>query len=190
MTKRLDQILIIDVEATCWQGKKPLNQDNEIIEIGVCVLDVASGERVGRESMLVKPEHSTVSDFCTQLTTLTQEQVDRGISFEAACKKLQSEYSSKSRPWASYGAYDRNQFEKQCQAWQVVYPFGRTHINVKNLLALIYHLPREVGMAQALDMLNLPLRGTHHRGDDDAWNIAAILAKLLSASRMGLGLKA
>lgn len=34
-------------------------------------------------------------------------------------------------------------------------------------------------MAQALELLNIPLEGTHHRGGDDAWNIAGILAKLI-----------
>ena len=57
--------------------------------------------------------------------------------------------------------------------------FGPTHINVKNLLALSRRLPREVGMAEALEMLGKPLEGTHHRGCDDAWNIAGILAELL-----------
>jgi len=32
-------------------------------------------------------------------------------------------------------------------------------------------------------MLGLPLEGTHHRGGDDAWNIAAILSALLLAMR-------
>jgi inhibitor of KinA sporulation pathway (predicted exonuclease) len=31
-------------------------------------------------------------------------------------------------------------------------------------------------MGGALRHLGLPLEGTHHRGGDDAWNIAAILA--------------
>ncbi|GHO66001.1 hypothetical protein KSC_048930 [Ktedonobacter sp. SOSP1-52] len=31
--------------------------------------------------------------------------------------------------------------------------------------------------------MRLPLEGTHHRGDDDAWNSAAILAELLRRSR-------
>jgi inhibitor of KinA sporulation pathway (predicted exonuclease) len=37
----------------------------------------------------------------------------------------------------------------------------------------------EVGMTTALEKLGLPLEGTLHRGVDDAWNIAKILAKLL-----------
>lgn len=49
------------------------------------------------------------------------------------------------------------------------------HINIKSLLAIIYALPDEIGMAQALDLLELPLEGIHHRGGDDAWNIARIL---------------
>jgi len=86
MTKKLDQILVIDVESTCWEGNPPEGQESEIIEIGVCTLGVASGERVERESILVKPQRSTVSSFCTRLTTLTQAQVETGISFNEACK--------------------------------------------------------------------------------------------------------
>lgn len=32
---------------------------------------------------------------------------------------------------------------------------------------------RRPGTAQALEVAGLPLEGRHHRGDDDAWNIAA-----------------
>lgn len=34
-----DNIIIIDLEATCWEGKPPQGQESEIIEIGICVLD-------------------------------------------------------------------------------------------------------------------------------------------------------
>ena len=57
------------------------------------------------------------------------------------------------------------------------------HINVKSLLAIIYALPDEIGIAQALALLKLPLEGIHHRGGDDAWNIARILAELLLQTR-------
>ncbi len=35
----------------------------------------------------------------------------------------------------------------------------------------------------ALEILKLPLEGTHHRGGDDAWNIAAILSRLVLQRR-------
>ena len=182
MAIKLDQILVIDIEATCWEGSPPLGEENEIIEIGICTLDIVSGERLIKESILVKPERSKVSDFCTQLTTLTQAQVDKGISFAEACDILRKKYLSKDRVWASYGDYDRKQFEKNCQSHQVNYPFGPRHINVKTLFALMRALPSEVGMVTALEMMNLPLEGTHHRGGDDAWNIARILGMLLRFS--------
>jgi inhibitor of KinA sporulation pathway (predicted exonuclease) len=40
-------------------------------------------------------------------------------------------------------------------------------------------LESEVGIVTALEKLGLPLEGTLHRGVDDAWNIAKILAELL-----------
>lgn len=179
MAKQLDQVLVVDVESTCWKEKPPAGQESEIIEIGICSLDIKTGERLGKESILVRPERSTVSSFCTELTTLTQEQVDTGVSFAEACQKLRKEYLGRERTWASYGDYDRRQFERQCRSRKIGFPFGVTHLNVKNLFALQQALPREVGMAHALEILGLPLEGTHHRGDDDAWNIALILHHLL-----------
>ena len=136
MAEKLDKILVVDVEATCWDGEPPSGQENEIIEIGLCTLEVAVGERSDKQSILVRPERSQVSAYCMQLTTLTQAEVDRGLTFKAACTILQEQYHSKKRVWASYGDYDRRQFEKQCASFKVNYPFGPTHINVKNLFAL------------------------------------------------------
>ncbi len=179
----LDHILIVDVESTCWEGQPPLGQESEIIEIGLCLLEVASGRRQGKRNLLVRPEQSTVSAFCTQLTGLTQEHVNGGISFADACSLLQQEYASKECAWASYGDYDRLQFERQCHSQQVSYPFGLTHVNIKALFAVFEALSREVGMAEALRQLHLPLQGVHHRAADDAWNIAGLLGELLSRYR-------
>lgn len=71
MAKKLDQIIVVDLEATCWEGNPPPGEEQEIIEIGVCALDIASGKRSRKRSLLIRPERSTVSHFCTQLTTLT-----------------------------------------------------------------------------------------------------------------------
>ncbi len=183
MTKKLDQIIVVDIESTCWQDVPPAGEETDIIEIGICTVDITSGQRLEKDSILVKPERSNVSEFCTQLTTLTQAQVEQGIPFGVACSILKKKYLSKERVWASYGDYDRRQFEKQCQSLNISYPFGTRHLNIKTLFAIIYALPQEVGMDQALTLLNLPLEGTHHRGGDDAWNIAGILSEVLLQRR-------
>src|SRR2546429_402632 len=82
---------------------------------------------------------------------------------------LRQEYASKERVWASYGDYDRRVFERQCREFQVEYPFGVRHLNIKTLFALVHALPFEPELAEALGIMKLPLEGTHHRGGDDAW---------------------
>ena len=181
--KILDRVLVVDVESTCWDGPPPEGQRGEIIEIGVCTLDVGSLERGDRRSILVRPEHSEVSPFCTELTTLTAEDVASGTSFATACATLRKELRAEQRVWASYGDYDRRQFQRQCTEAGVRYPFGIRHLNVKTMFALTRGLPEEPGMDEALHLAGLPLEGTHHRGVDDAWNIAALLARMLRAHR-------
>jgi len=179
MAKKLDKVLVIDVEATCWEGDPPPDQTSEIIEIGLCVLDLTTGERSAPRAIMVKPLHSSLSEYCTQLTTITPEMLSEGLNFADACTLLQEEYHARQLTWASYGDYDRLQFIKQCEEQDIPYPFGRTHINVKNLFALKLKLQREVGLRQVMALLNRPFVGTLHRGADDAYNIAAVLSHIL-----------
>lgn len=183
MARRLDQVIVVDVESTCWEGDPPAGQASEIIEIGVCSLDLATGQRLKRQSILVKPQHSRVSPFCHELTTLTQEQVETGMPFGTACDLLKSQYLTHERVWASYGDYDRRMFKRQCSINGIAYPFGPTHYNLKNLLAIAYDWCDEVGVAQALQRLGLVFDGVEHRGGDDAWNVAQLLCTLLAEWR-------
>lgn len=171
-----NKILVIDLEATCWQGVQPKDQVSEIIEIGICVLDINTGNISKNKGILVKPTKSRVSQFCTELTTITQEMLDEdGISFPDACKLLRTEYDAHQYTWASYGAYDLKMLNNQCQIRNIDYPLSQDHINVKELFSQVKGLNKKVGMNGALHILGLPLEGTHHRGVDDAKNIAKIL---------------
>ncbi|WP_330237521.1 3'-5' exonuclease [Streptomyces sp. NBC_00525] len=174
---------VIDVEATCWDGQPPPGSVNEIIEIGLTVVDVSAERRVSRHRVLVRPVRSRVSEFCTELTGLTQAEVERGVSFAEACRILVGEFEAGERPWASWGEYDRRQFARQSQADGVAFPFGypteRTHTNAKAVFTAAYGLRKKPGMDQALRIAGLPLEGRHHRGEDDAWNIAALVLDLL-----------
>jgi inhibitor of KinA sporulation pathway (predicted exonuclease) len=174
----IDVLNVVDVEATCWAGDPPPGQVSEIIEIGLTTIDLASGERTGRHRVLVRPARSAVSDYCTRLTGLTQAEADAGVSFAQACSALAAEHDSSARPWASWGDYDRRQFLRQCADSGAAYPFGETHINAKAVFATAYGLRKQPGMAAALKIAGLALEGRHHRGEDDAWNIAALVLHL------------
>lgn len=172
----LDKIVCIDVESTCWEPpeSQPHNETSDIIEIGVALVDLSTLKVEKNESILVRPDRSKVSEFCTKLTTLTQEQVAGGVSLDAACNYLRTIYKSHERTWLSWGDYDRTMFERCCGQQGIKYPFGPRHINLKNLIAVLHNLPKEVGMPDGLELLALPFKGTHHRGVDDVANIANI----------------
>ena len=188
MPRLLDHnILVIDVESTCWEKpEKPgKNEFSEIIEIGIAVVDIKALKIVKNDSILVRPQNSRISKFCTQLTTLTQGQVDKGITYQEAMQKLQNDYASSNRTFVSWGDYDRKMFERNCKDYGVKYPFGPRHLNLKNAFTMFNNLDREPGMDSALDHLGLKLEGTHHRGLDDARNIAKIFLHTLGTFRAG-----
>lgn len=183
MTRKYDQIIVIDIECTCWEKLPPPGMETDIIEIGICPLNPFTGERLEKRSLIVRPERSTVSPFCTGLTSLTPELVAQGVSFVEACNILRYDYQTRRRVWASYGDFDRQQFERQCAAMGIAYPFGASHLNVKTLFTLLRAQRHDVSMAEAMKLLDLPLEGAHHRGGDDAWNLARLLAAILLERR-------
>ncbi|WP_370901026.1 exonuclease domain-containing protein [Chryseobacterium gossypii] len=121
--KTTDKILIIDLEATCWDGRPPRGQESEIIEIGVCIMDAETGKISQSEGILVKPQYSTVSPFCTGLTSITPKMLDEeGVLFEDALDILRAEYHSENLTWASYGNYDVNMLRNQARrlTWTIL----------------------------------------------------------------------
>lgn len=181
MTLQRDYVVVVDLEATCWKNNvAPPGQQQEIIEIGVCKLDLQTLEPADKRSLLVKPTRSRVSEFCTGLTSLTQEQVDAGQDFAAACEVLRTDYGGPRHLWVSWGDYDRRMMHWQCDSFYVEYPFAQgAHLNLKQLYGDLRLGGKRKGMARALKNESLDMHGRHHRGHDDAWNTARLLAKLL-----------
>lgn len=177
-----DKIIVIDIEATCWEDQKtPIGQEVDIIEIGICNLIIETGEITDRQSYFVKPERSEISTYCHNLTGISLDFInENGINFLDVCDKIVQEYEPFGRVWSSYGEFDRQQLLKQCEAFQVKLPFGLTHLNIKSLFALKKKLKHAKGLTKALKILNEPLEGNHHSGMDDAYNAAKILRWILN----------
>ncbi len=174
-------VVIIDLEATCWEGNPPLGQMNEIIEIGVCQFHFISGEITDKQSLLVKPVDSTVSEYCTHLTTITTELLlTEGKSFSEQLIALNEQYRPQQKIFASYGDYDKNMLIRQCTRLRLDNPMAHSiHLNVKTLFAIKHKLQKEVGLDKALNIAGITLEGTHHRGHDDAYNIAKLLKSIM-----------
>lgn len=192
MAFNLNRIIIVDVESTCWatkegQGSRP----NEVIEIGACELNTKTGAITNKQSILVRPQFGEVSDFCTELTGWTQaDVVYAGVTMLEALSRFQAHFRpTKYDIWGSFGQYDKNMLSSTTEKGVKQYgieadfnPFDRMqqHLNIKTLFALIHGTPKEVGMAKALELLNLKLEGRHHNGADDAVNIAKIFSHCIA----------
>uniref|UniRef100_A0A803SVP0 ERI1 exoribonuclease 2 n=1 Tax=Anolis carolinensis TaxID=28377 RepID=A0A803SVP0_ANOCA len=75
-----DYLIIIDFESTCWNDRRKC-YSQEIIEFPAVLLNTSDGEIESEFHMYVQPqEHPLLSEFCTELTGITQvHQVDDGV---------------------------------------------------------------------------------------------------------------
>ena len=169
--------IILDLEATCWEKRD--KQPNEIVEIGaVCINE--EKQVIGEFNRFVKPTvHPILSDFCTELTSITQQQVDDAQVFPIVLEEFQNWISSfgDNSLLCSWGFYDRVQFKNDCELHKLPTDWLQSHISLKHQYAKIRQT-RPIGMKVALKKEKIILEGTHHRGIDDAKNIAKIFIKL------------
>ncbi len=70
-------------------------------------------------------------------------------------------------------------FKQDSKLYSVPFPIAYPHVNLKQLFTDTQGLPKRYGMAQALELAGIELEGTHHRGIDDARNIAKLLPLIL-----------
>jgi len=175
----VEQFLCVDLEATCWaRGEKQGRM--EIVEIGAVLYRPGTGI-VGEHQVFVRPLVSPVlSDFCKDLTGITQAQVDGGLPYPAALAKV-VELAGMESLFCSWGDFDRRQFEKDCSLHKVDYPFP-AHLNLKRLFG--HRTGRGLrALDDAVKDCGLGFTGRHHSGIDDARNVSAILEWMVLRER-------
>ena len=182
--------LIIDLEATCCNRGTVPREEMEIIEIGAVMVNAVTMETETEFGTFVKPVRNPVlTSFCKELTSITQVEVDAAPGFLAAMQKLQAWMGPfPDHRFSSWGGYDRTQFVRDCTWHRLPYPFPEGHLNLKKTFAEAMGLKKHLGMAEAVALLGLKLEGTHHRGMDDARNMARIfrqvgMGKMQAAAR-------
>ncbi|MES2133110.1 MAG: 3'-5' exonuclease [Bacteroidota bacterium] len=169
--------IIVDLEATCWDGKGH-GKKNEIIEIGaVCINENKQIE--SQFSEFVKPTmNPELSEFCMGLTSIRQTDIDKADTFDKVIKRFKNWINTdEDYVLCSWGFYDKNQFIADCNLHKLETDWLKYHISLKHQYTDIKQLKRHTGMSGALYMENLKLEGIHHRGIDDAKNIAKVFLK-------------
>ena len=168
------KVVIVDLEATCQRERNP-DFISEIIEIGA--VKIENDTVVEEMSLFVKPTINPIlTDFCTELTSITQEDVDNGLSRKIALSKF-SDFCQDADFILSWGNYDKNQLIKELKRFGMKYDWLDNHRNLKHQFAILHGMQKPCGMEKALSLSGLKLDGTHHRGIDDAKNIGKIFLK-------------
>jgi len=171
--------IVFDLEATCWERGQEEAQ-SEIIEIGAVAHrpGEGAGSPLAEFQTFVHPGLAPrLSDFCTQLTSIRQSDVDSAPSFPEAIVAFRR-WAEPFSPYAlaSWGDYDRRQVAADCRLHKMANPFESVpHVNLKALFAAAHCLKKKDGLGQALRRLGIAREGTAHRGIDDARNIVRIL---------------
>ncbi|KAG9034036.1 ERI1 exoribonuclease 3 [Tulasnella sp. JGI-2019a] len=142
--------------------------------------------------------HPTLTEFCTELTGITQETVDNADTFPAVWKRFcefLAEHKVTENPdsfaFLTCGDWDlKIMLPKQLKyeasvapptspiSTTLPSPFDRV-INIKIAFGALYKLHSRRGMARMLRWLKLELEGRHHSGIDDCRNTARIVGKML-----------
>jgi len=153
----------------------------EIIEIGAVMVAAASRVPIAEFQAFIRPQRNPrLTDFCRELTSITQTDVDAAPSFPEVLQKFTAWIALfEDALFCSWGENDRKQFQRDCEFHRLDYPLGDRHLNLKAAYSARFGIRRRLGMAAALKKSGLKLIGTHHRGIDDARNIARLLPLIL-----------
>ncbi len=173
MSETATYYLVVDLEATCDDGGAVPRAESEIIEIGAVLVEADTLRAVEEFQTFVRPIlHPTLTAFCTELTTITQADVDSAPTFPDVAPELAA--FGQGAIFCSWGNYDRNQLEADARRHDIAMPLPGPHMNLKDVFARAVG-GRRRGNRNALARVGLEASGTHHRGIDDARNIARLL---------------
>lgn len=168
-----------------------LNQpSNKIIEIGICIGNIHTGEILHKESIYVNPKEK-LNPFIIQLTGIPQAIVDSGVDLVTAYNRLavlHKQYESFVNPLV-WGHGDIGAIQKVFTFWNKHFRslepwgFGRRYIDAKTLY-VSYRLANKStpagGLAKALTKFGLKFDGKKHSAIDDAYNTFVIYREILN----------
>lgn len=190
----LDYLLILDFEATCFDEEVKIDEDNqkldvfEIIEFPILALNAKTYEIDFKFHHYLKPTiYPKLNKFCTELTGITQETVDKGISLEESFKLFETFMKEtgiveKNYVFVTCGDWDlMTCIRNECKYKNIEYPdYLKRWVNIKKCYKEYMNDPKiKTGMTGMLDSLGLKLEGRHHSGIDDCRNISKIAVALL-----------
>eukprot|EP00908_Phaeocystis_cordata_P027420 Transcript_9987.p1 GENE.Transcript_9987~~Transcript_9987.p1 ORF type:complete len:445 (+),score=98.91 Transcript_9987:83-1417(+) len=201
----IDTLLVLDFEGTCnGEGDRALTRLqqcdlHEIIEWPVVRLDAASGQEVDIFHSYVRPEEGAeagearrLTEYCTELTGITQAQVENAPRLAEVvelfvdwlqARGLVEALRAGTTALVAHGEWDLvDQLPTECRRKRVALPAClRESTDLRIPFAdTVGGVGTGLGMLAMLDRLQLTPEGRHHCGLDDARNLARVAARLVA----------
>jgi inhibitor of KinA sporulation pathway (predicted exonuclease) len=191
MADLFETLVVLDFEATCQPGGAP--QPQEVIEFPSVLVSLRERAVIDTFSTFVRPvHHPTLSEFCTGLTGIHQEDVAGAPTFVEVLARHQAWLAGHGLlgpadaprfAFVTCGDWDlASMMPVQCAAAGLgMHELPRVYrrwINIKKIYVERMKTDKANGMPAMLRGLGLELEGRHHRGIDDCQNIARIALAL------------
>lgn len=173
-------IIVYDLEMTVRRKK---GQIAEIIEIGAAkvgkVEDVP--QIVSSFQSFVKPVVvPQLTGDTTSFTGITQDDVNGAGTLSQVVREFIDWIGTETYFLCAWGPDDQRQLVQECRQHGISTDWIVNHNNLQKMLSKTFKLEKhqQMGLKPALEMLEIPFSGSHHRALDDAMNTAQILVKL------------
>ncbi|CAD2213389.1 hypothetical protein AGDE_04822 [Angomonas deanei] len=183
-----DYIIVVDVEATCDRDRD--HYPNEVIELPAVLIDVRKGlvDRDRSFQTYIKPWRNPIlTDFCKELTGITQEQVDNAPDISTAIQ-LFLDWYHKTIPkgakcaFASDGPWDFKNFihERHVLRDHVSFPsIFYEYMDIRTTFSRQFNQGTPIKLDAMLRRMQLRFEGRPHCGFDDAYNIARLCVAMM-----------
>ncbi|THF79967.1 3'-5' exonuclease [Cohnella fermenti] len=172
--------IVYDLEMTVRRKK---GQVAEIIEIGAAKVLLREGapEVADTFQTFVRPVIAPVlSEDTTSFTGIRQEDVASAETLGGAVRAFLEWIGPEEYYLVAWGPDDHRQLVQECREQKIDTKWILNHNNLQKMLSKTFKLEKhqQMGLKNALEMLEIPFVGSHHRAMDDAVNTAGILVKL------------
>lgn len=176
-----NKILFVDLEITCDVKNKPF-KEREIIQIGIVEIDTINLEVLRSDEWLVKPKTSAITEYCTELTGITQNDVDSSPNLGKVGKSIRHIYGSVNKFWYSWGR-DNLFTDLECQRNKVPMIFSPDHVNLSESYRCYKGHDCNISLKNALNEMGIKPYGKEHKAVDDAMNTALLWIKMAKTFR-------
>lgn len=172
--------IVYDLEMTV---RRKRGQVAEIIEIGAVKVEAdGDGPRIASSfQSFVKPVLvPQLSADTTAFTGITQQDVSDAGTLTEVLRSFVEWIGPEEYFLCAWGPDDQRQLVQECRQHGIAVDWIVNHNNLQKMLSKAFKLEKhqQMGLKNAMEMLEIPFSGSHHRALDDASNTARILIKI------------